>query len=194
MKIGLQSETAPKTVAETLLERPVLPETAAALTQLITTTKQIWEAAAAARKRAQMVAAAARKKAQMSSKSSCQQQPAKKAMQKRSGTSQSHREDRVLPCGLTERQLTEMMSRELTPNDYELLLRLDEQVAKPTCRLCSSAQVKRFPTLAEAGVTVGPESQVECGVCLCPIEADEPGRQLPCCSRAQRAARSSRAW
>lgn len=38
----------------------------------------------------------------------------------------------VLACGLTQRQLNELMNRELTPEDYELLLLLDDSVAKKT--------------------------------------------------------------
>lgn len=49
-----------------------------------------------------------------------------------SSPSSSSRRNNVLDCGLTQRQLNDLMNRELTPEDYELLLSLDEGVAKKT--------------------------------------------------------------
>ena len=94
--------------------------------------------------------------------------------------------DKVLPCGLTQRQLDDMMRRELTAEDYDMLLQLDENVEKPKSRLCSTAQVERFPLITVGqGCTVGKiEADTECGVCLCPMEKGEQARRLPCCSHA----------
>lgn len=95
--------------------------------------------------------------------------------------------DKVLPCGLTQRQLNEMMTRELTPEDYELLLQLDEAVSKPQTRLCSAAQVERFPLITLPVLHAKTESDdepTECGACLCPFEGGDSVRQLPCCPRA----------
>ena len=92
----------------------------------------------------------------------------------------------MLPCGLTQRQLDDMMRRELTAEDYDMLLQLDENVEKPKSRLCSTAQVERFPLFTVGqGCTVGKiEADTECGVCLCPMEKGEKARRLPCCSHA----------
>ena len=90
--------------------------------------------------------------------------------------------ERVLPCGLTQRQVNAMMQRELTPEDYEILLTLDEHVAKPASRLCSAAQVGRFP-LIKIGKQ-SPIGEAECGVCLCPLEEGAEARRLPCCARS----------
>eukprot|EP00026_Physarum_polycephalum_P007714 Phypoly_transcript_07779.p1 GENE.Phypoly_transcript_07779~~Phypoly_transcript_07779.p1 ORF type:complete len:369 (+),score=78.13 Phypoly_transcript_07779:110-1108(+) len=51
----------------------------------------------------------------------------------------------ALSCGLTQRQLNDLMNRELTPEDYELLLRLDEGVAKKTVK---SDALDRFASRA----------------------------------------------
>jgi len=40
--------------------------------------------------------------------------------------------DTRLPCGLLLSQLSELLDRDITPNDYEILLQLDESVARPT--------------------------------------------------------------
>mmetsp|Transcript_1792 Transcript_1792/g.3957 ORF Transcript_1792/g.3957 Transcript_1792/m.3957 type:complete len:227 (-) Transcript_1792:83-763(-) len=41
-------------------------------------------------------------------------------------------QDIRLPCGLLQSQVSDLLDRELTPNDYEMLLQLDESVARPT--------------------------------------------------------------
>eukprot|EP00435_Cladocopium_sp_Y103_P002897 s320_g1.t1 len=40
------------------------------------------------------------------------------------------RSEAPLPCGLTHREVYSLLSREITPEDYEMLLRLDETVPK----------------------------------------------------------------
>ena len=99
------------------------------------------------------------------------------ASQKKKG-----RKDEVLPCGLTQRQVNAMMQRELTPEDYEILSRLDEHVAKPASRLCTAVQVGRFPLMKIGKQILSGEE--ECGVCLCPMEEGEEARRLPCCARS----------
>ena len=72
--------------------------------------------------------------------------------------------------------------QQVSPEDYELLGRLDEQVEKPTSKLCTPAQVKRFP-LVVIGEPEDGEEPPECGVTLCPLEPGEQARKLPCCDR-----------
>lgn len=37
-----------------------------------------------------------------------------------------------LPCGLLPSQVSELLDRDITPDDYEMLLQLDESVVRPT--------------------------------------------------------------
>lgn len=79
--------------------------------------------------------------------------------------------DRRLPCGLTERQVRELQTRDLTPEDYELLLLLESQVKPKTL---SASEIAALPreTLAE--------SLDDCTVCLTPMDAGSTVCRLPC--------------
>lgn len=74
---------------------------------------------------------------------------------------------------LTAQQISELMTRELTPEDYELLLLLDEGV-------------KKAPTLSSGAAAALPRPSgtawvdEECRVCLCALEEGEDVRELPC--------------
>jgi len=75
---------------------------------------------------------------------------------------------------LTARQIRELMSRELTPEDYEMLLLLDEGLKKAkTLRPEVAAALPRA-----AGTAWVDEA---CGICLCALEVDEDVRMLPGC-------------
>jgi len=78
---------------------------------------------------------------------------------------------------LNANQLLELQTRDLTPEDYELLLRLDESVKKKTL---TKTQCASFPSqnLDEEGV----KSFVEkpCSICFCDYECGEKVRSLPC--------------
>jgi len=77
-------------------------------------------------------------------------------------------------AALTQAQIRELMNRELTPEDYELLLLLDEGIKKS--RTLSAAAAASLPK-AQGAAWVG-ES---CGICLCDLETDEDVRCLPKC-------------
>lgn len=86
----------------------------------------------------------------------------------------------------TARLLRELQYREVRPEDYDLLGRLDENLEKPASRVCTLAQVGNFP-LFTVGSDIAPhlvQDEAECGVCLCRIEEGEAMRQLPCCAHA----------
>ena len=118
--------------------------------------------------------------------------PAQPQSQSGAGGSNWRQQEQVIDAealgvdAATARLLRELQFREVSPEDYELLGRLDEQVEKPKSRLCSTAQVERFPLITVGqGCTVGKiEADTECGVCLCPMEKGEQARRLPCCSHA----------
>jgi len=78
----------------------------------------------------------------------------------------------VLPCGLGVNEAVSMMHRELTPEDYEKLCKLDENLPKRDT--LQQGQVDRLPRFRPVG------SAVECKICLCEIDQDTEAVQLPC--------------
>lgn len=77
-----------------------------------------------------------------------------------------------LPCGLTASEVYSLLSRDITPEDYDLLLRLDETVAKPTASVESVQELPKVEREEFEGH--------ECGVCLSPFEAKDSVVGLPC--------------
>lgn len=78
---------------------------------------------------------------------------------------------------LSRTQIRNLQQRELTPEDYELLLSLDETVETKESRL-NESECERLP-LPSALLTWEGES---CGVCLSEMEPEQEVRGLPCCS------------
>lgn len=77
-----------------------------------------------------------------------------------------------LPCGLTVGEVCSLLTREIRPEDYDLLLRLDETVEKPTA---SKESVEGLPE-----VSCKEFMGEECTVCLSSFCADESVVALPC--------------
>jgi len=75
--------------------------------------------------------------------------------------------------GLTFGQIEELMSRELTPEDYEMLLKLDSLV-KPKTVEKSAIDSFLETTWAEK------DSNTTCAVCMCSFETDQKVKHLPC--------------
>lgn len=84
----------------------------------------------------------------------------------------THHAGRRLPCGLTPMEANSLLFRELTPEDYELLLRLDEGVAKPTA---STEACRRLPAAAPVDFMGG-----NCTVCQAPFDEHDSVSRLPC--------------
>jgi len=78
-----------------------------------------------------------------------------------------------LQCGLPEGDYSDLLFREITPEDYELLLRLDESVARPTA---SKESVDGLPIARWEQA----EGQV-CTVCLDPFRLNDTISLLPRC-------------
>jgi len=74
--------------------------------------------------------------------------------------------------GLTFAQLTDLCNRELTPEDYELLLSLDNTVSKKT------VQTGKVESFKEKVITEATEEL--CSVCMCTYEKGEKTKVLPC--------------
>lgn len=83
-----------------------------------------------------------------------------------------------LPCGLTTGEVSDLLSRDITPEDYDLLLRLDKEVPKPTA---SVESIDGLPAVATKEFMGG-----ECTVCLSKFEADDKVVALPCNHRFHR--------
>mmetsp|Transcript_45026 Transcript_45026/g.101276 ORF Transcript_45026/g.101276 Transcript_45026/m.101276 type:complete len:276 (-) Transcript_45026:77-904(-) len=81
---------------------------------------------------------------------------------------------------LTAAQIRELMSRDLTPEDYELLLLLDEGVKKAQTL---PAGVASMLSRASGSSWIGEE----CRICLCALEEGEDVRTLPRCGHAYHA-------
>jgi len=80
----------------------------------------------------------------------------------------------VPETGLTAQQLLDLQNRELTPEDYELLLMLDESVKPKTI---SASIVDSFPTRKANSNDI---SKDPCGVCLVEFCEGDDIKSLPC--------------
>jgi len=81
----------------------------------------------------------------------------------------------ILPAaGISLQQIMEMLNRDLTPEDYELLLRLDETVEKKTV-----AQ-ETLTTLTEKNIDSEDLLSEVCTVCMFNYEMGDPVKYLPC--------------
>eukprot|EP00931_Biecheleriopsis_adriatica_P005471 TRINITY_DN106990_c0_g1_i1.p1 TRINITY_DN106990_c0_g1~~TRINITY_DN106990_c0_g1_i1.p1 ORF type:complete len:360 (+),score=65.52 TRINITY_DN106990_c0_g1_i1:64-1080(+) len=76
---------------------------------------------------------------------------------------------------LTARQIQDLMSRELSPEDYELLLLLDEGVVKKAKVLSDDVAAALPRAIGTAWVDEA------CPICLCALEEDDDVRTLPTC-------------
>jgi len=81
-------------------------------------------------------------------------------------------QDVRLPCGLLPSQVSELLDRDITPDDYEMLLQLDEGLARPT-----------GDTEAVAGLTTANAADFlgeSCSVCLLAFEPKDAVAALQC--------------
>lgn len=88
----------------------------------------------------------------------------------RNSTSRKHQ---ALACGLSEQELCDILYRDITPEDYDMLLRLDEFVPKKTASLGALQGLRPVPRRERNHET--------CGVCLMPFEdTDDQVVAVPC--------------
>jgi len=79
----------------------------------------------------------------------------------------------AVACGLSPQQLAELQTRELNPEDYDMLLMLDEQIQKPTLELEKVTGYQSRPvTPSKLGSS--------CQICLADMELGEVMKILPC--------------
>jgi len=79
---------------------------------------------------------------------------------------------------LTPAQIRTLCSRDITPEDYDMLLRLDEDIVVPASGVLSAAACERLEA-PQANANWQGET---CAVCLGDLLAGEDVRELPCCS------------
>jgi len=82
--------------------------------------------------------------------------------------------------GLTLQQLLDMSNRDLTPEDYELLLLLDSTVEKKTVKAAVIAELDERVLTAEDECVVAKDV---CSVCISCYAAGETVKVLPCSHR-----------
>lgn len=81
-------------------------------------------------------------------------------------------QDTRLPCGLLPSQVSELLDRDITPDDYEMLLQLDEVLERPTA---SKATVESL-SLVDSEAFLGKS----CAVCLLAFEQEDGVATLQC--------------
>lgn len=77
-----------------------------------------------------------------------------------------------LPCGLTTGEVSDLLYRDITPEDYDLLLLLDKTTPKP---IASTECIEGLPSVPQEEFMDG-----ECSVCLGKFEAGDAVAALPC--------------
>eukprot|EP00439_Symbiodinium_sp_Y106_P015283 s7872_g2.t1 len=90
----------------------------------------------------------------------------------RSGLRSSDLWEAPLPCGLLPSDVSELLFRDIVPEDYEMLLQLDDAVEK---RVASTEGVDALPSASEDDF-----AGQNCTVCLAALERDEDIAKLPC--------------
>jgi len=83
-----------------------------------------------------------------------------------------------LACGLTAGEVSDLLTRDIGPEDYDLLLLLDKSVPKPTA---SAESIEGLPAVPKEEFMGG-----ECSICLSRFEADDSVASLPCQHRFHR--------
>lgn len=96
----------------------------------------------------------------------------------RVSSSSSSSPSRRLKCGLTSAQVSDIQNRELTPEDYELLLALDESVAK---KCLTREDIDKIAPMKKLGddATTACEGDT-CVVCFSEYAGSCAVRTLPC--------------
>ncbi|CAK9099182.1 Uncharacterized RING finger protein C57A7.09, partial [Durusdinium trenchii] len=79
-----------------------------------------------------------------------------------------------LPCGLTHREVYSLLSREITPEDYEMLLRLDEAIPK---KQATEKETNEALHVVSCEEFLGKE----CPICLTRYLQTDDVAALPCC-------------
>jgi len=85
------------------------------------------------------------------------------------------RKNEPLACGLRRDQAMDLMSRDLTPEDFEMLSKLDEAVPKR-----DTADKDLVASLPRVDMKTDNSKETECNVCLGALDQDSDVVELPC--------------
>lgn len=77
-----------------------------------------------------------------------------------------------LPCGLFPSQVSDLLFRDITPNDYDLLLLLDEKISRPKANLRS---VEQLPAATAREFNGG-----VCSICLTNFDSGDSVARTSC--------------
>lgn len=80
-------------------------------------------------------------------------------------------------CGLTQAEIRSLCSRDITPEDYDMLLQLDDGVSKNPSGLLDAVECERLPRPHSASSYEGKE----CAVCLAELSKNDDMCVLQCC-------------
>lgn len=82
------------------------------------------------------------------------------------------RNQQLLTCGLSEHEVLELMQRDITPEDYDMLLRLDASLPKRTANKSILEKLRPVP--------FADRQHNLCGVCLMHFELEDDILAVPC--------------
>lgn len=86
---------------------------------------------------------------------------------------EDQRANPAMPCGLRQDEMMDLMFRDIKPEDYELLSKLDEIV--PKTNTANRSVVDELPRVLARTC-----ANAECGVCLSSLQPDAQVVKLPC--------------
>mmetsp|Transcript_89138 Transcript_89138/g.279211 ORF Transcript_89138/g.279211 Transcript_89138/m.279211 type:complete len:192 (+) Transcript_89138:1191-1766(+) len=89
------------------------------------------------------------------------------------GGLEAEQRDATLPCGLRQEEVIDIMYRDIRPEDFDMLCKLDEGL--PRRNTAQQSLVDRLPLLPARGC-----GEADCGICLQALAQSTRAARLPC--------------